>query len=75
MKRIGQLALACEPIAQMAMAETAPFAGQQSRGIATPPDQDVHDLFAGRGWARARLVEQRATVQTMKAPPRASGAP
>lgn len=39
------------------LAETAPYAGQDARAIASLSAQDVDDLLAGRGWGLAKPAE------------------
>lgn len=44
-------------LASAAAAETTPYAGQQTRAVASLSVQDVDDLLAGRGWGFAKPAE------------------
>ncbi|MBF9029374.1 hypothetical protein HKCCE3408_03095 [Rhodobacterales bacterium HKCCE3408] len=55
--KIFQTALLTTVFALPAVAQQAPYAGLDSRGIAALSDEDIADLEAGRGWGLALPAE------------------
>jgi Spy/CpxP family protein refolding chaperone len=52
------IAFAVLLVAPLAAAQTpSPYAGQESRSIASLSDQDIADISAGRGWGLAKAAE------------------
>ncbi len=57
MKRAVRVALFLLLTATAPAADTAPYAGEDQRRIATLSAQDIEDLLAGRGWGFALAAE------------------
>ncbi len=54
---VAAVALLGPPFAGMALAEDAPYTGQQAREIASLSEADIAALLAGQGWGLAKPAE------------------